>query len=603
MYKFMSWAQKWFGRLRFKSKVIALFLPLIILSLVILGVGSSQIFSRSLIERTTSNVMDESQLILSRTDYIFSSVETAANIMVTNINRLYESNGKPPASTVEQTRFANLMQSRLSIDVSIFKEVDGAVFVDSNGYIYASYDEKGDADQIRKLVRSGQEMDSYGRAIWMGMERRDLLTPDPSSPMLTLRKTVIHIDNGEVYGTLFLLVKEERLSAYLKSSDASTPKAYYFLDRGHQVVVAEDNAQLMQPISSELASSMQSCGSQSSAGACSFQEDGNLISVVDYDRMNWKLVNVVSLNLLMADVRTNVGLTAAIGLFCLVLSWLGASFLSRMVVSPLEQVTGAMRKVVNGDIHTVVPVRSEDEIGTIAEAFNYMVKRVRELLDTVRQEQNRKREFELALMSAQIKPHFLYNTLDTIYALNELDRHDEARDTTKALADFYRMALNKGRELIILEKETELTDDYLTILQIRYPDVFRYEIDIPSELAGTPIPKLSLQPLVENAIYHGLKAKGIKGFIRISAFNQDDKVIIRVEDNGVGMDSAQVEAIMSRDSFEEGARSIGTYSVQQRLNLYFGEEYGIMVHSAPGEGTRVELSLPMLQKGSGTQHV
>ncbi|WP_339272411.1 sensor histidine kinase [Paenibacillus sp. FSL W8-0426] len=598
MYKYLSLAHQWFGRLRFKSKVIALFLPLIMLSLVILGAGSSQIFSRSLIERTTSNVMDESQLILSRTDYIFSSVETAANIMVTNINRLYESNGGSPESTVEKTRFANLMQSRLSIDVSIFKEVDGAVFVDRSGNIYSSYDEKGDAERIRKLVVSGQELDSYGRASWIDMERRDMLTQDPASPILTLRKTVIHIDNGEVYGTLFLLVKEERLSAYLKSSDASTPKAYYFLDRGNQVVVAEDHAQLMQPISSELVLSMQSCAGHSSAAACSFQENGNLITVVNYDRMNWKLVNVVSLNLLMADVRKNVGLTAAIGVFCLVFSWLGASFLSRMVVSPLEQLTGAMRKVVNGDIHTVAHVRSEDEIGTIAEAFNYMVRRVRELLDTVRQEQNRKREFELALMSAQIKPHFLYNTLDTIYALNELDRHDEARDTTKALADFYRTALNKGRELILLEKETELTDDYLTILQIRYPDVFRYEIDIPSELAGTPIPKLSLQPLVENAIYHGLKAKGIKGFIRISAFSQNGKVIIRVEDNGVGMEAAQVEAIMSRDSSESVTRSIGTYSVQQRLNLYFGEEYGIMVHSVPGEGTRVELSLPMLKKGS-----
>lgn len=102
----------------------------------------------------------------------------------------------------------------------------------------------------------------------------------------------------------------------------------------------------------------------------------------------------------------------------------------------------------------------------------------------------------------------------------ELDRNDEARDTTKALVDFYRIMLNKGRELITLEKEAQITDDYLTILQIRYPDVFRYEVDIPPELAGTPIPKLSLQPLVENSIYHGLKKKGTKGFIRIVAFNR-----------------------------------------------------------------------------------
>ncbi|AWB46801.1 two-component sensor histidine kinase [Paenibacillus sp. CAA11] len=599
-----SFVQKWFGQLHFKSKVIVLFLPLIILSLLILGIWSSQIFSRSLIERTTSNVADESQLILSRTDYIFSSVETASNIMVTNINRLYESSSlSSQDSSVARIRFGNLMQSRLSIDVSIFREVDGAVFVDTEGTIYSSYDEKGDKHRIWNKVLLNKDTDSYGTASWMGMEQRDYLTPDQNSPILTLRKTVINIDTGEPYGTLFLMVKEKRLSAYLHSGDSSAPKAYYFLDHDNQIVVAADRDTLMRPADAGLAEAMQQCRLELSQSTCSIKDNGNLITVMNYDRMGWKLVNVVSLSLLTADVRQNVRLMIWIGLFCLVFSLFGASFLSRMVVSPLEQLARAMRKVVNGDIHTVAPVRTKDEIGMIGEAFNFMVGRVRELLDAVRQEQNHKREYELALMSAQIKPHFLYNTLDTIYALNELERYDEAKDTTKALADFYRMALNKGRELVILEQEVRITDDYLSILQVRYPDVFRYEIDIPPELTGTPIPKLSLQPIVENAIYHGLKEKGVKGIIRISAFTQDYKVIVRVEDNGVGMNEEKVKAIMSRHLHEEGARSIGTYSVQRRLSLYFGEEYGLTVYSAVGEGTRVDLSLPMQNIGSEPEDV
>ncbi|MFK4473261.1 two-component system sensor histidine kinase YesM [Paenibacillus sp. RC73] len=593
----LSLARKWFGRLRFKSKVITVFLPLIIVSLLILGLLSNQLFSRSLIDRTTSNVVDESQLILSRTDYIFSSVETAANIMVTNINRMYDSYGAKPDTAMEHIQFGNLMQSRLSIDLSIFREVDAAVFIDNKGTIFASYTESGDESKVYSMIKQVRESKSYGQALWFDMERRDFLTPDPNLPVLTLGKTVINIDTGEPYGTLFLLVKEEGLSAFFRSSDPDVPKSYYFLNNGTRVVVAKDNERLMNPVNPHLAEAIQRCAPDMSQETCSFEDEGNLVTVIDYDRMDWKLVNIVSLSLLTADVRQNVRLSLLIGVLCLVFSWLGASFLSRMVVSPLEQLTKAMRKVVTGDLQPVATVRTEDEIGTIAEAFNFMVRRVRELLDEVRQEQNRKREYELALMSAQIKPHFLYNTLDTIYALNELDRNDEARDTTKALADFYRMVLNKGRELIILEKEAQITDDYLTILQIRYPDVFRYEVDIPPELAGTPIPKLSLQPLVENSIYHGLKKKETKGFIRIYAFKQGDKVVVRVEDNGVGMDEIQVQTIMSRHLPEEGIRSIGTYSVQQRLSLYFGEEYGISVQSVPGEGTIVDLSLPTLPKG------
>jgi two-component system sensor histidine kinase YesM len=504
---------------------------------------------------------------------------------------------------MEPIQFGNLMQSRLSIDLSIFREVDAAVFIDNEGKIFASYTESGDDRKIYSMLKRVRESESYGQALWFDMEKRDFLTPDPSSPVLTLGKTVINIDTGEPYGTLFLLVKEEGLSDYFRSSDPDAPKSYYFLDNEMRVAVAEDNEMLMNPVNPQLGEAIQRCAPNASHGTCSFEYEGNLITVTDYNRMEWKLVNIVSLSLLTADVRQNVRLSLLIGVLCLVFSWLGASFLSRMVVSPLEQLTKAMRKVVTGDLQPVATVRTEDEIGTIAEAFNFMVRRVRELLDEVRQEQNRKREYELALISAQIKPHFLYNTLDTIYALNELDRNEEARDTTKALADFYRMVLNKGRELITLEKEAQITDDYLTILQIRYPDVFRYEVDIPPEFEGTPIPKLSLQPLVENSIYHGLKKKGTKGFIRIFAFRQGDKVVVRVEDNGVGMNEIQVQTIMSRHLPEEGIRSIGTYSVQQRLSLYFGEEYGISVQSVLTKGTTVDLSLPMLPKGSEHQNV
>lgn len=148
-------------------------------------------------------MVDESQLILSRTDYIFSSVETAANIMVTNINRMYDSYGAKPGTAMESIQFGNLMQSRLSIDLSIFREVDAAVFIDNEGTIFASYTESGDDRKIYSMLKRVRESESYGQALWFDMEKRDFLTPDPNSPVLTLGKTVINIDTGEPYGTLF----------------------------------------------------------------------------------------------------------------------------------------------------------------------------------------------------------------------------------------------------------------------------------------------------------------------------------------------------------------------------------------------------------------
>lgn len=172
--------------------------------------------------------------------------------MVTNINRMYDSYGAKPDTAMEPIQFGNLMQSRLSIDLSIFREVDAAVFIDNEGKIFASYTESGDDRKIYSMLKRVRESESYGQVLWFDMEKRDFLTPDPSSPVLTLGKTVINIDTGEPYGTLFLLVKEEGLSDYFRSSDPDAPKSYYFLDNEMRVAVAEDNEMLMNPVNPQL---------------------------------------------------------------------------------------------------------------------------------------------------------------------------------------------------------------------------------------------------------------------------------------------------------------------------------------------------------------
>ncbi|MNM40422.1 Sensor histidine kinase YehU [compost metagenome] len=322
-----------------------------------------------------------------------------------------------------------------------------------------------------------------------------------------------------------------------------------------------------------------------------------LIAVSDFPGMNWKLLNVVDVAILTKDIGKNIRLIILIGFCCLVVSVIAANFLSKAVLNPLQNLTKAMRRVMNGNLQVQSSVQTQDEVGLISRVFNSMIGQIQELMQTMRVEQVQKREYELALITSQVKPHFLYNTLDTIYILNDLERNVEARNTTKALADFYRVVLSKGRELIILEQEIKMTNDYLTIMQMRYPDIFRYEIMIPDELRNTPVPKLSLQPLVENAIYHGLKMKGEPGTIRILAFADQDKTIIRVEDDGIGMSEERLKAANAFCSEEGQIQSIGIYSVQERIKLYFGTQYGITILSEEGIGTRVDITIPNIKKG------
>ncbi|MFE4712423.1 sensor histidine kinase [Paenibacillus sp. NPDC056722] len=584
---------KWFSGMTFKSKLLTVFIPLIVVSLSILGVVSSEIFSRSLINRSVNDVIDQSSLIINKLDSITKNMEICSNMLVTDVNRLYD-NFPIERTAVEENQFRLTIQSRLAIDLSLFAETDAAVFIDSNGKIYTSYPARNDESEA---IRSGVpeellKQGNYGSAYWFPMQKRNYMTPNPDVPVLTLGKVVININTGERYGTLFLIIKEPTLSASLVSGNNINQKNYFLVDERRIIVASPDKEQVLTPITNPTELALLKLTSDQTETATRNTDGKRLITVTDYPGMQWKLLNVADLDVLTKDVGKNTKLTILIGFTCLLLSLLGAHFLSKVVLNPLQDLTKRMRRVMDGNLYVEAPVHTNDEIGLISRVFNSMIKQIQELLQNKEKEQKRKREYELALITSQVKPHFLYNTLDTIYILNDMDRNQEARDTTKALADFYRVVLSKGRELIILDQEIKMTTDYLSIMQMRYPDVFQYEIRIPQELRNTPIPKLSLQPLVENAIYHGLKTKGERGLIVISAVKEKAKIILRVEDDGVGMSEEQLKEACCFQEEEKVVKSIGVYSVQERIKLYFGAKYGLTIFSEEGKGTRVDITVP-----------
>jgi two-component system sensor histidine kinase YesM len=198
-------------------------------------------------------------------------------------------------------------------------------------------------------------------------------------------------------------------------------------------------------------------------------------------------------------------LILAIGVICFIFAVFGAGGLSKLISNPIIHLSNSMKRFSEGNLNVVLEVNSKDEMGLLASGFNTMNRTSSSLLNNIKLEQKKKREYELALIQAQIKPHFLYNTLDVIYALSELGRVKDVQKTTKALADFYRVTLSKGRDIITIEEEMRNVRDYLSIQQIRYSDVFNYTMEVENAVLPHSILKLTLQPLVENAIYHGLK--------------------------------------------------------------------------------------------------
>ena len=282
--------------------------------------------------------------------------------------------------------------------------------------------------------------------------------------------------------------------------------------------------------------------------------------------------------------------SAAMCVLCAVMCLWGAFFLSRHLSKPVRALSRAMGEAEKGNLSLRLPEDRPDELGRLAVGFNRMAEEYEQNLTRSVQRQKELNETRLRMMRAQLNPHFLYNTLDSMKWLGMA--HDSPQVATLAanLALLLRASIS-GDEIVTLEEELELLERYADIQSIRFEDRFTCEIDVSERFQRCLVPKLILQPLVENAVIHALGERD-DGYIKVSAEEENGELLLSVTDNGCGMPEALVEAINAGDA-RRGGGNLGIYNVDSIIKLHFGASYGLTAASTPGEGSRVCLHLPM----------
>jgi two-component system, sensor histidine kinase YesM len=278
-------------------------------------------------------------------------------------------------------------------------------------------------------------------------------------------------------------------------------------------------------------------------------------------------------------------------------SVLAAWGISRSIYIPIKKLHDMTATITKNDLQALVTHNNVDEITEMGLSFNIMIGRIRELLDAKVSEQENLKKAELRALQAQINPHFLYNTLDTIIWMTESKKTDEVIEIVRALSNFFRISLSKGRDWITIEEEIERTRSYLTIQKMRYRDIVDYQIEMDEGVADNTVLSLVLQPLVENALYHGVKNKRQGGTIIVRARPRNqDEVLLQVEDNGIGFTAerlAQLQAKLDDDSGELKSESgYGIGNVNKRIKLYYGRQYGISIQSEYQAGTCATIVIP-----------
>jgi two-component system sensor histidine kinase YesM len=288
-----------------------------------------------------------------------------------------------------------------------------------------------------------------------------------------------------------------------------------------------------------------------------------------------------------------IGIILVLSLVLLFFLLKSSKKLSNKIVDPIDRICERLEAIGKGSLLVCEPIEADvEEVQLLSYGIENMVERLKWQIDKNTEQEKQRRRTELALLQAQINPHFLYNTLDTIIWLNESGEISEAVKMVASLSNYFRFSLSRGKSVITLEEEEQHIRSYLEIQQMRYRDLMDYEIDIPVRLKNYILPKLTLQPLVENALYHGIKNTRRKGFIQLTGKEHNGCVILEVKDDGYGMSQERLEQLKASltDGTNEG---FGLRTVHQRIQILFGAEYGLALQSEPGKGTRISVTIPM----------
>ena len=327
------------------------------------------------------------------------------------------------------------------------------------------------------------------------------------------------------------------------------------------------------------------------------------VSVKSVGYTGWKLLSVTpEKGLPLNNLKIQLFGVFVIGAFLLVLV-LTNNFISSRITTPIQKLEKSVNAIEAGDLDTEVYQGGSYEIRHLGRSIGEMAKRIKTLMEDIVAEHESKRKSEFNILQSQINPHFLYNTLDIIVWMIENEQKQDAVRIVTALARFFRISLSKGKSIITVRDELEHVRNYLMIQQTRFKNKFVYTIDAEDGVMELVSLKLMLQPLVENAIYHGMEFMDGDGEICVKVYREDTELWFRISDNGLGMTEEQTRSLLDEQNHISSKRGsgIGVKNVNERIRLYFGESYGLAIWSEPDEGTVITIHLPALAYSETTQ--
>ncbi len=395
-------------------------------------------------------------------------------------------------------------------------------------------------------------------------------------------------EQSELLGTLMLNLRESFVTTCFAEAKGTTDLMVAVVDENGQSILSSDSGTLS-VLSKENQETLLHSGRISSLMV--HGKKPHIYSSVQLRNAPWRVITALPYT---GSVRTLAGMEYVFKLLILLivpLIFVATLIITRMVTRPLHQMAKGMFLSGN-DRPSRLPIRgSHDEIGLLTNAYNHMADQIEGLLARIHAESERKRQAEFHALQAQINPHFLYNTIDTLRALALSGRTREVNDLLRSLGEFYRNSINNGKSIITIGEEISMVKSYMAIQSARFFDITT-EFMVDDGVCKAPIPKLILQPLVENALYHGLRSAGHKGIIRVEAFEKEGWIFLCVSDNGVGISPEEIEKATNTDINGDAGR-FGLRGTIDRIRLFYGQSDPVTIQGHQGKGTTITIKIPL----------
>ena len=577
-------------KVRIKTKIILIYITVLLISF---GISYSCIFLMN--ERFTTNEVGKAGVqtvgaLKGNLSLLFDNVTQISDLVYFD-DDIQASLKSIHSSSVDSNVLKTIKKSLVNMILS-GDYISGVYIIDQYGNFYDSYKlapKRLNKGLVRKTDWYKTTQTNEGEGFFMH-KSEGVIEYFYNRNYITYVRQIRDKDNYKPLATLLVTIDADTIQSYFDSVSDNSDNIFCIVDSDGQYVVApKQNADEISQLLTQ--------GKVSLDGYNKVSLDGNdcMITEQEMDIAGWRLIGVFPTAGMkaMAPYFTSV-VFLLIGLN-IVFVFACSMALSRMIFKPLAKLENHMLMVDHGEFITMEVDEQVNEINNLKQVFNHMTVSLRKLIEKVKEEEKIIAQGELNLIQAQINPHFLYNTLDAVSALALTEDYKNCFEMTQALGRFYRNSLNSGQQYVTIAEEIDCIRSYLTILNIRYEDKITTEYEVEEGLAEVKILKLLLQPLVENAVHHGIKGNDGCGHIKIRIFSDGEEIILMVSDDGVGMSQERITQILEGKTVAEKS-GFGLSGLKQRITLFYGIKHPLMIHSEIGGGTEVAIRIKRLEE-------